>query len=241
MRLLSVLGASEALADHLCRHPEHWRELTDPTMGSTRPAAYAVREDLLRAVGADPHDPTPSRHRRRTTRPSTRCASSTAGSCSASPPATSTHHLGVDDAAAELSDLAAGTLEAAPGRGPAAGGRDGVRGAAGRDRDGQVRRPRAQLRLRRRRDLRRTSRPTAPTPRRAGRGPPGRQPAGQPPDAGLLRAHHRGHDLAGRRGAAARGERRPADPHPGQPPGLLRAVGEDLGVPGAAQGPRGGR
>ena len=39
MRLLSVLGASEALAEHLCRHPEHWRELTDPTMGSTRPAA----------------------------------------------------------------------------------------------------------------------------------------------------------------------------------------------------------
>ena len=36
MRLLSVLGASEALADHLCRHPEHWRELTDPSMGSTR-------------------------------------------------------------------------------------------------------------------------------------------------------------------------------------------------------------
>ena len=56
MRLLSVLGASEALADHLCRHPEHWRELTDPTMGSTRPAAYAVREDLLRAVGAQPSD-----------------------------------------------------------------------------------------------------------------------------------------------------------------------------------------
>ena len=62
MRLLSVLGASEALADHLVRHPEHWRELTDPTIGSTRPAAYAVREDLLRAVGADPA--TTSRPRR---------------------------------------------------------------------------------------------------------------------------------------------------------------------------------
>ena len=65
MRLLSVLGASEALADHLCRHPEHWRELTDPTMGSTRPAAYAVREGLLRAVGADPARPTPDRDRAR--------------------------------------------------------------------------------------------------------------------------------------------------------------------------------
>ena len=33
MRLLSVLGASAALADHLVRHPEQWRELTDPTLG----------------------------------------------------------------------------------------------------------------------------------------------------------------------------------------------------------------
>ncbi len=47
MRLLSVLGASQALADHLVRHPEQWRELTDPTLGSTRPAAYAVRAGLL--------------------------------------------------------------------------------------------------------------------------------------------------------------------------------------------------
>ena len=43
MRLLAVLGASTALADHLARHPEHWRELTDPTLGSTRAPAYAVR------------------------------------------------------------------------------------------------------------------------------------------------------------------------------------------------------
>ena len=59
MRLLCVLGASEALADHLCRHPDHWRELTDPTLGSTRPAAFALREGLLEAVGADPHDRDP--------------------------------------------------------------------------------------------------------------------------------------------------------------------------------------
>ena len=112
MRLLSVLGASEALADHLCRHPEQWQELTDPTMGSSRPAAYAVREDLLRAVGADPHAPTPVatkpddeavdalrvEYRRILLRLASRDL---------------THHLGLDDAAAELSDLAAGTLEAA--------------------------------------------------------------------------------------------------------------------------------
>ncbi len=54
MRLLSVLGASEALGDHLCRHPDQWRELTDPALGCTRPAAYAVRAGLLECVGADP-------------------------------------------------------------------------------------------------------------------------------------------------------------------------------------------
>ena len=54
MRLLCVLGASQALGDHLVRHPDQWKELTDPSLGSTRPAAYALRADLLRAVGADP-------------------------------------------------------------------------------------------------------------------------------------------------------------------------------------------
>ena len=54
MRLLSVLGASSALGDHLLRHPEHYRDLTDPLLGSTRPTAYAMRADLMTAVGADP-------------------------------------------------------------------------------------------------------------------------------------------------------------------------------------------
>ncbi len=112
MRLLSVLGASQALADHLCRHPDQWRELADPFLGSTRPAAYAVRAALLRAVGAAPDDEAPTatlpdreavdalrvEYRRVLTRLAARDLA---------------HHLGVDDAAAELSDLAAGTLEAA--------------------------------------------------------------------------------------------------------------------------------
>ncbi len=112
MRLLSVLGASQALTDHLCRHPEQWRELADPFLGSTRPAAYAVRAALLRAVGADPAHDVPAaslgvgeavdalrvEYRRLLTRLAARDLA---------------HHLGVDDASAELSDLAAGTLEAA--------------------------------------------------------------------------------------------------------------------------------
>jgi glutamate-ammonia-ligase adenylyltransferase len=112
MRLLGVLGASAALGDHLVRHPEHWRELRDPSLGSTRPAAYAVRAELLRAVGADPGATTPVAtgadsdcvdglrvtYRRLLLRLAARDL---------------THGVGVDDVAAELSDLAAGSLDAA--------------------------------------------------------------------------------------------------------------------------------
>jgi glutamate-ammonia-ligase adenylyltransferase len=112
MRLLSVLGASSALGDHLLRHPEHWRDLTDPDLGSTRPAAFALRSSLLRAVGADPAVDAPVaggddaqnvdalrvEYRRLLLRLAARDLS---------------HGVGVDDVAAELSDLAAGTLEAA--------------------------------------------------------------------------------------------------------------------------------
>lgn len=112
MRVCCVLGASAALTTHLVRHPEHWRELTDPTLGSTRMPAYAVRECLLTAVGADPHDPSPVatlpdadavdalrvEYRRVLLRLAARDLA---------------HHVGLDDAAAEISDLAAATLEAA--------------------------------------------------------------------------------------------------------------------------------
>ena len=111
MRLLSVLGASAALGDHLALHPHHWRELTDPNLGSTRAAAFAVRAGLLAAVGADPTDAEPLatvpdaaaldalrvEYRRVLLRLAARDLA---------------HGQGVADTAAELSDLAAGTLEA---------------------------------------------------------------------------------------------------------------------------------
>jgi len=112
MRLLSVLGASQALTTHLLRHPGQWRELQDPTLGSTRPAAYSVHEGLLRAVGADPADPEPvatlpdhpavDALRVEYNRVLLRLAARDLA-----------HHMVVDDVAAELSDLAAGTLDAA--------------------------------------------------------------------------------------------------------------------------------
>lgn len=116
MRLLSVLGASEALGRHLHRHPRHWRELTDPALGSTRPSRAWLRACLLAVVGADPgadepvagqvggvadHDAVDAlrvEYRRLLLRLASRDLA---------------HHVGVDDVAAELSDLAVGTLEAA--------------------------------------------------------------------------------------------------------------------------------
>ncbi|MEZ5194327.1 MAG: hypothetical protein R2734_18890 [Nocardioides sp.] len=86
-------------------------ERRPPPGGSTRPAAYAVRAALLHAVGADPgaaptagmggaaaRDALRVEYRRHLLRLAARDLA---------------HHLGVDDAAAELSDLAAATLDAA--------------------------------------------------------------------------------------------------------------------------------
>lgn len=112
MRLLCVLGASLALGRHLLRHPEHWRDLTDPHLGSTRPTAAAMRAELMAAVGADPTAAVPVSggrdapcvdalrvtYRRLLLRLAARDL---------------THDVALDDVAAELSDLAAGTLDAA--------------------------------------------------------------------------------------------------------------------------------
>jgi glutamate-ammonia-ligase adenylyltransferase len=53
-RLTAVLGVSAGLADHLARHPEDVEILRGVVV---RPEAAELRADMLRAVGADPHDP----------------------------------------------------------------------------------------------------------------------------------------------------------------------------------------
>lgn len=112
MRLLSVLGASIALGDHLLRHPDHWGDLCDPAMGSTRLAAWWIRDRLVRAVGADPADPEPvASLPEREARDALRVAYRRLLLHIAARDLA--HHVRVDDIAAELSDLAAGTLEAA--------------------------------------------------------------------------------------------------------------------------------
>jgi glutamate-ammonia-ligase adenylyltransferase len=60
-RLLSVLGASSGLADHLAAHPRDWTVLDDDEdgapVGAARPSARELEGQMLEAVGADPHDP----------------------------------------------------------------------------------------------------------------------------------------------------------------------------------------
>ena len=111
-RLLGVLGASTALADHVVRVPGAWRDLADPLLETTRPPAFWLRAELLRAVGADPADDAPVAtspdaeavdalrlgYRRLVLRLAARDLA---------------HATAVEDVAAELSDLAAATLEAA--------------------------------------------------------------------------------------------------------------------------------
>jgi glutamate-ammonia-ligase adenylyltransferase len=111
-RLLAVLGLSTALAAHLLHHPEQWRELADPAIALTRPAAFSLRSGLLQAVGADPDAELPVASRpdheavdalrveyhRLLLRLAARDLA---------------HHAEIDDVAAELSDLAAGVLDAA--------------------------------------------------------------------------------------------------------------------------------
>lgn len=110
MRLLSVLGASRALGEHLVKHPTHWRALTDQRLGSTRPTAAALRAELLTAVGADPSSPTPSASAER---PEDRLRVAYRRLLVPLAARDLAHALALEDTAAELSDLACATVEAA--------------------------------------------------------------------------------------------------------------------------------
>ena len=234
-----VLGASEALGDHLVRHPDHWTRAHRPHPGLDPARGVRRARGLLAAVGADPHAAEPVASR---ARPDGRDALRVAyrrvllGLAARD----LAHDLGVDDAAAELADLATATLDAALAIARPAPGRTPPRWPARRHRHGQVRRPRAQLRLRRRRHLR----------RRAAAGPDG-----EVDDTASLRAATR---LAATliricSEHTAEGTIWPVDaelrpegkagrwcaPWPATSP--TTSAGPRLGVPGAAQGPPGGR
>jgi len=94
-RLALVLGASAALGDHLVRHGEDWHELADPALDQVRPTAASLTEQLRCATN---RDELRRLYRRLLLRLAARDLSL---------------DLQVDDAAAELADLAAGAVEAA--------------------------------------------------------------------------------------------------------------------------------
>ncbi|MGW1343720.1 bifunctional [glutamine synthetase] adenylyltransferase/[glutamine synthetase]-adenylyl-L-tyrosine phosphorylase [Kribbella sp. NPDC002412] len=98
-RLLSVLGASEALGRHLGVHPRHWYDLADPALAGVRPSADDVRARLATAVDApNPVDALRVEYRRLLLRLAARDLA---------------EGLLVDEVAAVLADLAGGALETA--------------------------------------------------------------------------------------------------------------------------------
>ena len=113
--------------------------------------------------------------------------------------------------------------------------RGGPGDPAGRGRHGEGGRERTELRQRRRRDLRRGGRRGRRARHRAGGRH--RHPAGDPDDARNQRSRDRAGTVGGRSEPPARGQGRGPGPVAGIAPRVLRPVGEELGVPGPAQGP----
>ncbi len=224
------VGLSTALADHLVRHPEHWHDLVD-LEPERRPDAGELRASMLRVGRRRPdgrRSPWPSGAQLDALRVAYR--RQVVADCGARPDRRPRPGGRLGRAGGPGGGDSGRRPGGRPGR-PAAG-RNAV--PAGRDRDGQMRRPRAELRLRRRRRSS-SRRPWPASTRRPSHAH--RDGAGLLDDAGLLGPHGRGHHLAGRRRASARRVGRPAGANAGQPPRLLPDLGQDLGVPGAAQGP----
>ncbi|WP_238441320.1 bifunctional [glutamine synthetase] adenylyltransferase/[glutamine synthetase]-adenylyl-L-tyrosine phosphorylase, partial [Frankia sp. AgW1.1] len=110
-RLIAVLGASLALADHLASHPADWRILADDEITSVAPDAATHRARLLTAVGADPAAPRPRAvGDGAEVLDELRVAYRRALLVLAARDLTGT--VSVDDATAELADLAAAALDA---------------------------------------------------------------------------------------------------------------------------------
>ena len=178
-RLAAVLGASAALGDHLARHPEGWRLLRG-AQPLACPSAADLRAELLIATGADPGAAEPVA--------GTGPAGTPPGAGQAAAPADPaaalrvayrqrllhlaardlTGQITLGETAAELADLAAAALEAALAIARSQLPAGAPPGPAGRDRDGQMRRARAELCQRRGRDLRRRACRAARAERQAG-------------------------------------------------------------------------
>ena len=200
-RLLAVLGA----LDRARRPPRAPTPSTGRRVTEARPRTVEERTaHLVEAVT----QPRPS------TRRTTPCASRTGASCSASPRSTSPRADPIADPAGRRPRPSPTSPRRRsrprwPSPATEVGEQADALPARGH-RHGQDAAARAELRQRRRRHLRRRAgrrRRTRTTAlaRRHG--------AGDPPDAGLLDLDRRGRAVAGRRGAAPRGQERPAGAH----------------------------
>ena len=217
-RLFGVLGSSLALGDHLVANPQSWHLLAGDV---TLPSADELRTELHRGrrIG--------KWHKRCAARYADALPRPAAGARRTGPRVGRGERAGAAVHRDRRASVGSGRCRA--GRraegGDALGVRRGRRAAAaGGDRDGQVRRPRAELRQRRRRHLRRR------------RGRLGHHEGGRRDDAVRV-----GGVLRGRRGAAAGGQARSAGADAGLARRLLPALGQDLGVPGADEGAARGR
>ncbi len=234
---LPLLGVSTALAEHLVAHPDDWRALVGPARPARHGAARLRAAGRRRPERPDDRDGRRARHRHRRRRASPRCGAPTAASWSRSPGATWPASWICARSPSALADLAG--LHAA-GRAAVAAAElpDERRAVPARDhRDGQDRRARAQLRLRRRRRVRRRAGPIRRRRRRHRRARCAPRPRWPASTMRLCR------EVAWEVDAALRPEGKDgaAGAHAGQPRGLLPAVGEHVGVPGAAQGAAGRR
>ncbi len=106
-RLTAVLGVSAGLADHLTRHPEAAELLRGEV---SRPDPAGLREDMLRAVGADPRLPEPVAAQRD---PAAALAAAYHTRLLHLAARDLTGAATVDEVGEELADLAAAVLEAA--------------------------------------------------------------------------------------------------------------------------------
>ena len=114
-RLLSVLGTSIALGDHLVAHPDDWYVLADDDVTMVRPTLLGLQRQLLDAVGASPQDPLPwgtggAVASSGDLRPALRAAYRRCLVALAARDLSGT--MEVEDVAAELADLASATLSA---------------------------------------------------------------------------------------------------------------------------------
>jgi glutamate-ammonia-ligase adenylyltransferase len=234
-RLTAVLGVSAGLADHLTRHPED-AQLLRGDLG--RPSPAELREQMLLAVGASPRLAEPVAGQDAKEEPVAALAAAYRRRLLHLAARDMTAVVSVEEVVEELADIAAAVLEAAlavarselaPGSVPCrlavvAMGKCGAR----------------ELNYASDVDVIFVAEPTG---NGAGDETAALATASRLA-AGLIRVCERstpeGSHLPRRPEPPARGPPGPAGPHPGQPPGLLRPLGEDLGVPGVAQGPAGG-